>query len=103
MAGLAENAWVFPPPNTPVRIQGDVVGRGFAVEIEDRGLGISPPRLAEINANLADPPHFDLSATDRLALFLAHPLPHRHDIKVNIRPSVYARTTPIFLPPPTLL
>ncbi|HSR85650.1 MAG TPA: nitrate- and nitrite sensing domain-containing protein, partial [Streptosporangiaceae bacterium] len=60
VAELAENATVFSPPNTPVRIQGDIVGRGFAVEIEDRGLGISQVRMDEINANLANPPQFDL-------------------------------------------
>ncbi len=86
IAELAENATVFSPPNTPVRIQGDVVGRGFAVEIEDRGLGISPQRLAEINANLADPPQFDLSGSDRLGLFIASQLAQRHDIKVTLRP-----------------
>ena len=56
IAELAENATVFSPPNTPVKITGDVVGRGFAVEIEDRGLGITEERLAEINRNLAARP-----------------------------------------------
>lgn len=103
VAELAENATVFSPPNTPVRIQGDVVGRGFAVEIEDRGLGISPPRLAEINANLADPPQFDLSGSDRLGLFIASQLAQRHDIKVTLRPSVYGGTTAIVLIPTALV
>ena len=53
VAELAENATVFSPPNTPVRIAGDIVGRGFAVEVEDRGLGITDERLEEINRNLA--------------------------------------------------
>ncbi len=39
IAELAENATMFSPPNTPVTIHGDTVGQGFAVEIEDRGLG----------------------------------------------------------------
>ena len=56
IAELAENATIFSPPNTPVQIHGDIVGRGFAVEIEDRGLGITEERLAEINHDLADPP-----------------------------------------------
>jgi len=37
VAELVENATIFSPPNTPVRVTGDVVGNGFAVEIEDRG------------------------------------------------------------------
>ena len=94
---------MFSPPNTPVRIQGDVVGRGFAIEIEDRGLGISAARLEEINANLANPPQFDLSGSDRLGLFIAGQLAQRHEIKITLRPSVYGGTTAIVLIPTALV
>ncbi len=103
IAELAENATVFSPPNTPVRIQGDVVGRGFAIEIEDRGLGISAARLEEINVNLANPPQFDLSGSDRLGLFIAGQLAQRHDIKITLRPSVFGGTTAIVLIPTALV
>jgi signal transduction histidine kinase len=103
LAELAENATVFSPPNTPVRMQGDMVGRGFAIEIEDRGLGISAARLEEINANLANPPQFDLSGSDRLGLFITGQLAQRHDIKVTLRPSVYGGTTAIVLIPTVLV
>ena len=103
VAELAENATVFSPPNTPVRIQGDIVGRGFAVEIEDRGLGISPVRMDEINANLANPPQFDLSGSDRLGLFIAGQLAQRHEVKITLRPSVYGGTTAIVLIPTGLV
>jgi hypothetical protein len=103
IAELAENATVFSPPNTPVRIQGDVVGRGFAVEIEDRGLGISPERLAEINADLASPRQFDLSDSNRLGLFITGQLARRHDIAVALQPSVYGGTTAVVLIPTALV
>ncbi len=103
IAELAENATVFSPPNTPVRIQGDIVGKGFAIEIEDRGLGISPDRLAEINRDLADPPQFDLSDSDRLGLFIAGQLARRHDIHIALQPSVYGGTTAIVLLPMALV
>ncbi|HMH94406.1 MAG TPA: nitrate- and nitrite sensing domain-containing protein [Streptosporangiaceae bacterium] len=103
IAELAENATVFSPPNTPVKISGDIVGRGFAVEIEDRGLGITEERLAEINKNLADPPAFDLSGSDRLGLFIAGRLARRHDIKITLRPSVYGGTSAIVIIPMTLV
>ena len=103
IAELAENATVFSPPNTPVKISGDVVGRGFAVEVEDRGLGITPERLAEINQNLADPPAFDLSGSDRLGLFIAARLARRHDIKITLRPSVYGGTSAIVIIPMALI
>lgn len=103
IAELAENATVFSPPNTVVRIQGDLVGRGFAVEIEDRGLGISTARLAEINANLADPPQFDPAGSDRLGLFIAGQLAKRHDITITLQPSVYGGTTAVVLIPLALV
>ncbi len=103
IAELAENATVFSPPNTAVRIMGDTVGRGFAVEIEDRGLGITEERLAEINRNLASPPVFDLSGSDRLGLFIAGQLARRHDIAITLRPSPYGGTTAIVIIPLKLL
>jgi len=103
LAELAENATVFSPPNTPVRMQGDSVGQGFVIEIEDRGLGISRPRLEEINARLTDPPQFDLSGSDRLGLFIAGRLAQRYDITVTLRPSVYGGTTAIVHLPAALV
>jgi len=103
IAELAENAAIFSPPNTPVLIGGDIVGRGFAVEIEDRGLGLSEEKLAEINARLADPPPFDLSGSDRLGLFVAGQLAKRHDVRISLRPSPYGGTTAIVLIPISLV
>jgi signal transduction histidine kinase len=103
VAELAENATVFSPPTTPVRIQGDVVGRGIAIEIEDRGLGISADRLAELNTDLANPRQFDLSDSDRLGLFITGQLARRHGITVTLQPSVYGGTTAIVLLPTELI
>ena len=80
-------------------ISGDIVGRGFAVEIEDRGLGLSEEQLAEINERLANPPAFDLSGSDQLGLFVASQLARRHDIKIALRASPYGGTTAIVLIP----
>ena len=103
IAELAENATIFSPPNTPVQIHGDIVGRGFAVDIEDRGLGISEERLAEINHSLAHPPPFDLSGSDQLGLFIAGRLAMRHQIQISLRPSPYGGTTAIVLIPLVLI
>jgi signal transduction histidine kinase len=103
LAELAENATVFSPPNTPVLITGDLVGRGFAVEIEDRGLGLGEEKVAEINERLANPPPFDPSGTDQLGLFVASQLAKRHDIKIRLRESPYGGTTAIVLIPHSLV
>ncbi len=103
IAELVENATLFSPPNTPVRLTGDIVGRGFAVEIEDRGLGVSEEKLAEINHRLANPPEFDLSDSDQLGLFVAGRLAARHGIKISMRANPYGGTTAIVLVPRDLV
>jgi signal transduction histidine kinase len=103
IAELAENATMFSPPNTPVVIHGDTVGKGFAVEIEDRGLGMSDEQLARTNGLLANPPPFDPSGSDQLGLFVAGQLAKRHDIKISLRPSPYGGTTAIVLIPQSLV
>jgi hypothetical protein len=103
IAELAENATIYSPPNAPVRIHGDIVGRGFAIEIEDRGLGIAEDKLAEINSNLAHPPQFDLSGSEQLGLFVAGQLARRHDIRITLQPSPFGGITAIVLLPTALI
>jgi hypothetical protein len=64
---------------------------------------MSADRLAEINENLANPPQFDLSGSDRLGLFIAGQLAKRHDIRITLRESVYGGTTAIVLIPRALV
>jgi signal transduction histidine kinase len=103
IAELVENATVFSPPNTPVRLTGDVVGKGFAIEVEDRGLGMSEEKLADVNERLATPPEFDLSDSDQLGLFVAGRLAARHGIKISLRANPYGGTTAIVLIPRELV
>jgi anti-sigma regulatory factor (Ser/Thr protein kinase) len=99
IAELVENATIYSPPNTPVVIQGGIVGQGFAVEIEDRGLGMSDDKLAEANANLADPPPFSPAGNDQLGLLVAGQLAKRYDIQITLRRNPYGGTTAIVLLP----
>ncbi|WP_119729079.1 sensor histidine kinase [Thermomonospora amylolytica] len=103
LAELIENATLFSPPGSPVRITGQLVPNGFVVEIEDRGLGLKAETLEELNRRLADPPEFDLSDLGRLGLFVVARLAERHDIKVSLRPSPYGGTTAIVLVPADLI
>jgi signal transduction histidine kinase len=103
VAELAENAAIFSPPNTPVRILGDVAGRGFCVEIEDRGVGMTPEQMIAINRDLAHPPEFDLSGGDHLGLFIAGRLAHRHGIKITVRESPFGGIDAIVLIPRDLV
>ena len=103
IAELAENATMFSPPNTPVVMHGDTVGKGFAVEIEDRGLGMNDEQLLRVNDLLQNPPPFDPASSDQLGLFVAGQLAMRHDIKISLRPSPYGGTTAIVLIPQNLV
>jgi signal transduction histidine kinase len=103
IAELAENATIYSPPQTPVSISGSVVGQGFAVEIEDRGLGMTPAHRDEINAQLENPPAFDLSGSDQLGLFVAGQLAKRQNIRISLRASPYGGTTAIVLIPRSLV
>ncbi|MFC5663341.1 nitrate- and nitrite sensing domain-containing protein [Kitasatospora misakiensis] len=103
IAELVENAAVFSPPNTQVTVQGEVVAHGFALEIDDRGLGLSEQALAEINERLAVEQEFDLADTDRLGLFVVSRLARRHGIRVHLRPSPYGGTTAVVIIPRELL
>jgi hypothetical protein len=86
-----------------VVIHGDTVGKGFAVEIEDRGLGMSDEQLLRTNDLLQNPPPFDPASSDQLGLFVAGQLAKRHDIKISLRPSPYGGTTAIVLIPQNLV
>ncbi|GAA0383477.1 nitrate- and nitrite sensing domain-containing protein [Microbispora corallina] len=103
VAELLENATIFSPPQTKVQVRGEVVANGIVLEIEDRGLGLSPEEYAEVNARLADPPEFDLADSDRLGLFVVSQLASRYEIRVVLRSSPYGGTTAIVLVPRALM
>jgi signal transduction histidine kinase len=103
LAELIENATSLSPPFTQVRVGGESVAHGFAIEIEDRGLGMTPQRLAELNDRLANPPDLNPANTEQLGLFVVGQLARRHRIGVMLRPSPYGGTTVVVLVPPDLI
>ena len=103
LAEFVENATIFSPSNTEIRVTGDLVANGFAVDIEDRGQGMRDEQIAAANASLADPPMFDLSGSDQLGLFVAAQLARRHGIRVTLRHSGYGGVTAIALIPRDLV
>jgi signal transduction histidine kinase len=103
LAEIVENAAQFSPPHTRVRITGEPVGNGYAVEIEDRGLGMGKETLAEANHRIGQSEALDLFDSDRLGLFVVSRLAARHGIKVHLRTSPYGGTTAVVLLPTALL
>ncbi|WP_346780872.1 nitrate- and nitrite sensing domain-containing protein [Streptomyces sp. SPB162] len=103
IAELVENATQFSPPHTKVRINGEQVGNGYVLEVEDRGLGMGGGVLDEANRRIARAQALDLFDSDRLGLFVVSRLSARHDVKVSLRPSPYGGTTAVVLLPTALI
>jgi signal transduction histidine kinase len=103
LAELIENATSLSPPFTQVRVSGETVANGFAIEIEDRGLGMTPERLQELNERLANPPDLNPANTEQLGLFVVGQLARRHGIRVVLHPSPYSGTTAVAVIPSALI
>ncbi|MFF0724058.1 nitrate- and nitrite sensing domain-containing protein [Streptomyces sp. NPDC004134] len=103
LAELVENAAQFSPPHTKVRVYGEQVGNGYAIEVEDRGLGMGKEALAAANRRIRQSEALDLFDSDRLGLFVVSRLAARHGIQVSLRESAYGGTTVVVLLPTALL
>ncbi|MEU6470339.1 nitrate- and nitrite sensing domain-containing protein [Streptomyces massasporeus] len=102
LAELIDNATAYSPAPSPVTVRAGMVAKGLAVEVEDRGLGMSEEDYTSFNEQLAVPPQFDVVALAddlRLGMFVVAQLAHRHGIAVTLRSSPYGGTTAIVLIP----
>ncbi|MFD7472476.1 nitrate- and nitrite sensing domain-containing protein [Streptomyces sp. NPDC059837] len=102
LAELIDNATAYSPAPSPVGVRAAMVAKGLAVEIEDRGLGLSEDDYTAFNAQLAVAPQFDVVALAddlRLGMFVIARLATRHGIAVTLRSSPYGGTTAIVLIP----
>ena len=102
LAELMENAVAFSKPPTPVEVYASRVGRGLAVEIEDRGMGMAYEEYEEANRLMADPPRMDVMsrAEDvRLGLYVVARLAQSLGIQVELRPSSFGGTRVVVLIP----
>jgi anti-sigma regulatory factor (Ser/Thr protein kinase) len=103
LAELIENAVTFSPSYTTVEVGGRMAASGYAVEIEDRGLGMSDENLTAANEQIASSPEFNLSSTARLGLYVVSRLADRYGIRVSLKHSAYGGTTAIVLIPRDLV
>ena len=87
LAELIENATLFSPRETQVRITVMELGTGGAmIEVRDDGVGVSPSRLTDMNWRLDHPPVVDVSISRHMGLFAVARLASRHGIRVRLRP-----------------
>ncbi|WP_319462185.1 nitrate- and nitrite sensing domain-containing protein [Micromonospora sp. RTP1Z1] len=99
LAELIENGLSFSPPHTTVEVRGQLVANGFAIEIEDRGLGMNTEDLAAANHRIVDKSELNLAHAARLGLYVVSRLTGRHGVRVQLKESAYGGTTAVVLIP----
>ncbi|MFG2061168.1 nitrate- and nitrite sensing domain-containing protein [Micromonospora sp. NPDC048871] len=103
LAELIENGLSFSPPHTNVEVRGQLVANGFAIEIEDRGLGMTEEDLAAANHRIVDRSELNLADASRLGLYVVSRLTDRHGVRVRLKESAYGGTTAVVLIPSNLI
>ncbi|WP_063889700.1 nitrate- and nitrite sensing domain-containing protein [Streptomyces rubellomurinus] len=106
LAELMENATTFSKPPTPVDVRAAMVGRGLAIEIEDRGLGMEPDQYLAANELMNRPPRTDVltRAEDvRLGFHVIARLAAHTGLKIEFRPSAFGGTRVVVLVPDELV
>jgi hypothetical protein len=87
IAELLDNATAFSPPDSAVVVEARRVGDRAVLLIEDRGIGVSPDQLQELNERLANPPMVDVAVSRMMGLVVVARLGARHGVKVELRPA----------------
>ncbi|MEV0096746.1 ATP-binding protein [Streptomyces sp. NPDC050738] len=106
LAELVENATVFSAPHTQVLLRAQHVTSGLAVEVEDRGLGMSVTETNKMNALLADPDQVNvghLLRDGRIGLYVVSALARRHGISVRLQTNIYGGVQAVLILPAGLL
>jgi signal transduction histidine kinase len=86
LAEIIENATMFSPADTPVRVFGQEVSTGgVMLEVTDRGIGIAPTRLSDMNWRLENPPLIDVSVSQHMGLFAVSRLAARSGVRIRLR------------------
>jgi signal transduction histidine kinase len=88
LAELIENATLYSPTDTTVRVSGhELPSGGVLIEITDKGIGIPEERLTEMNWRLQSTPAIDVSVSRHMGLFAVARLAERHGVQVRLRPA----------------
>jgi signal transduction histidine kinase len=88
LAELIENATLYSPTDTTVRVSGhELPSGGVLIEITDKGIGVPEERLAEMNWRLQSTPAIDVSVSRHMGLFAVARLAERHGVQVRLRPA----------------
>lgn len=103
LAELLENATTFTTPEAPkVMLRAHPVTAGLAIQVQDRGIGLSREDLTRINRLLDDSTRIDvgqLLEDGRIGLAVVKILAQRHGIGAELQPNIFGGTdTSVVIP-----
>ncbi|MGE5830329.1 MAG: nitrate- and nitrite sensing domain-containing protein, partial [Micromonosporaceae bacterium] len=87
VAELFDNATAFSPPDSSITVEARRLGDRAVLQVEDRGIGMSPDQYADLNERLATPPLVDVAVSRMMGLVVVARLAARHSVKVELRPA----------------
>ncbi|MGP4001472.1 ATP-binding protein [Streptomyces sp. 8N706] len=107
LAELLDNATTFSPPNTPVEVSASEVPSGIAIEIEDRGVGLTDEvrqRNARVMSQASSGIELaDLGEIPQLGLPVVSRLARQSGFDVDLRTSAYGGVRAVVLVPRRLI
>ncbi|MCX4524181.1 MULTISPECIES: sensor histidine kinase KdpD [unclassified Streptomyces] len=107
LAELLDNATTFSPPHTPVEVSASEVPSGIAIEIEDRGVGLTEEVRQRIDRVMAQSGSSldlaDLGEATQLGLPVVSRLARENGLEVDLRPSAYGGVRAVVLVPRRLI
>ncbi|WP_167837635.1 HAMP domain-containing sensor histidine kinase [Nocardia altamirensis] len=87
-AELLDNALRASPPETDVKFTfAQAHDQGMLIEVADRGIGMPPPEMADINRRLEQTAEPGPDTARHMGLFVVGRLAERHGLTVRLRPT----------------
>ncbi|MGA5421233.1 sensor histidine kinase [Streptomyces lavendulocolor] len=103
LAELLDNATTFSPPHAPVEVTASEVPSGIAIEIEDRGVGLTEEVRRRVDRVMARASSgidlADLGEATQLGLPVVSRLAREHGLDVDLRTSAYGGVRAVVLVP----
>ena len=103
LAELLENAALFSPPNTKVRVATRHTVHEIVISIADEGIGLPPEQVSEINERLAEPSALTASLAGTMGLLVVARLAARHEIDVQLHSTAGKGTLAVVRLPESLI
>ncbi|WAM19728.1 sensor histidine kinase [Rhodococcus sp. JS3073] len=89
LAELLDNSLHFSPPDSAVTTTcARTIDGGVVIEIADRGIGMAPADLHELNDRVASTPEVTPDTARHMGLFVVSELSKRHTITITFRPTL---------------